>query len=138
MALGTSASGDVEHSVLRAVAHLAGGNSPGRLFDFSIEQADAEGFVTTFASTTVAISPSGRANLRLLIDYTSSPPKADLYVDFAKVLDQLPLPGTLPTAARRYFRGWKDSGYYRPADGSIDNFEADVYFRDPAVSCPVP
>jgi hypothetical protein len=93
------------------------------------------GGTTQQLGSTCVLVPEG-AEVQFLVDVVAA--KGKVLVDGHIVLDDVAL-GTLPSSlAFAYFHGWKASGPYRETDGFVDNFEANIYYRDPNISCPFP
>jgi len=84
----------------------------------------------------VILHPVGKLRQRR----SRSPRPLPTYPNGRLLFDNVAL-GTLPASlGYAYFRGSTSTltGTYLYSDGWIDNFQADVYYRNPAVSCPVP
>lgn len=90
--------------------------------------------LSELASTSMYVP--AKSEIHFLVDPVAG--AARLYIEGTPVFENVAT-GTIPTGlSHAYFRGSKPSGIYGPFDGEVDNFEANVYYRDPAVSCPVP
>ncbi len=133
--IGLSA-GTVVNDLIRVVGYPQSTRFPAPPLEISLETVH-NNQTTTYATTGVGAWAFGKTDVRLLVNYQTTPPSADVYVNSEPVLTGVVLSDAPPSTSVAYFKGWKPAGQsFAEGENSIDNFEADVFDGNPGACQP--